>query len=74
MVIMNEEGFLTDQTIDEWSSKVEDLYVQALKGKKKPSQAVRLGIEEILLRNRDHFGTGEKCRIKCHKSRNTLSI
>ena len=72
MVIMNEEGFITDQTIDEWSSKVEDLYVQALKGKKKPSQAVRLGIEEILLRNRDHFGTGEKCRIKCHKSRNAL--
>ena len=74
MVIMNEEGFLTDQTIDEWSSKVEDLYVKSLKGKNASSQTVKIGIEEILLRNRDHFSTDAKCRIKCHKYINTLRI
>ena len=72
MIIMNEKGHLTSQTIDEWSAEAETLYTQALKGKQKPSHTVRLGLEETLLRFREKYGTDEECNIKCYKNGHLL--
>lgn len=72
MIVMREKAILTNEIIAEWSQKADEIYRNALQKTKAPRPAVRLGIEETLLRFRDHYGTDSLCSIRCHKDRNAL--
>lgn len=74
MYLYSDSGFLTDELIDSWGNKVQELYVGAFKKNDHPTMKARLGIDDILIRFREIYGTDTMCFLECYKSSNILRI
>ena len=74
MIVIDKKACLTDELINEWSEEAEDIYAQAIGLNNAETLKVKLGTEEVLLRFRDCYGTGEPCRFKCIRTRNAIKF
>ena len=68
MIIFKENAYLTDEQIQNWIEEAENAYNQAAKKRAVNTTAFRLSLEEILLRFRELYGTGCRCRLCGTKS------
>lgn len=68
MILFKENAYLTDEQIQNWIEEAENAYNQAAKKRAVNTTAFRLSLEEILLRFRELYGTGYRCRLCGTKS------
>lgn len=68
MILFKENAYLTDEQIYNWIGEAESAYKQVAKKRAVNTTAFRLSLEEILLRFRELYGTGSRCRLYGTKS------
>ena len=69
MILFKENAYLTDEQIYNWIGEAESAYKQVAKKRAVNTTAFRLSLEEILLRFRELYGTGSRCRLYGHPFR-----